>query len=169
MITTRSPGKAATGFLAIISVAIYLVPEGAHFFELINKMALPASAYMTVQTIYQGWALFGIAIAAALLLTLLHTVLTWRHTTARWLSLLSFLLLATTQVVFWVFIYPMNAITSNWTVMPDNIEAVRRQWEYAHAINAGLTLLALALVIAASLLDRHAANWEVRRAQGDEA
>jgi uncharacterized membrane protein YvlD (DUF360 family) len=83
MITTRSPSKAATGFLAIISVAIYLVPEGAHFFELINKVALPSSAYMTVQKSYQGWALFGIAIAAALLLTLLHTVLTWRHTTAR--------------------------------------------------------------------------------------
>ena len=83
MITTRSSGKAATGLLAIISVAIYLVPEGAHFFELFNKMTLPASEYMTVQKIYQGWALFGIAIAAALLLTLLHTVLTWRHTTAR--------------------------------------------------------------------------------------
>ena len=79
------------------------------------------------------------------------------------------MLLATTQVVFWVFIYPMNAITSNWTVMPDNLEAVRRQWEYAHAVNAGLTLLALALVIAAALLGHHPSNWKVRSAEGDEA
>ena len=163
MITPRAPGKAATGCFAIISVAIYLVPEGAHFFELFNKMALPANEYMIVQRIYDGWAFFGFAIAAALILTLAHMVATWRERAARWLSLLSFLLLAATQVVFWVFIYPMNALTRNWTVMPDNLEVVRRQWEYAHAVNAGLSLLALALIVAAALPGRRRANAVVRK------
>jgi len=36
----------------IIMVALCLVPTGAHFFELINKMSLSPVAYMTVQKIY---------------------------------------------------------------------------------------------------------------------
>jgi hypothetical protein len=34
---------------------------------------------------------------------------------------------------------------------PDNLEAARRQWEYSHAVNAGITLLSLVLIIAAVL------------------
>jgi hypothetical protein len=63
--------------LAIISIAICLIPAGAHFFEMPNKMALLTGEYMIVQKIYAGWALFGIAVFAALAFTLVHTVLVW--------------------------------------------------------------------------------------------
>src|SRR5262249_23529935 len=56
----------------IVMVALCLVPAGAHFFEMINKMSLSPVAYMTVQKIYAGWAFFGIPIIAALLLTSIH-------------------------------------------------------------------------------------------------
>src|SRR5215831_10258112 len=56
----------------IVMVALCLVPAGAHFFELTNKMSLSPVAYMTVQKIYAGWAFFGIPIITALLLTSLH-------------------------------------------------------------------------------------------------
>jgi hypothetical protein len=108
--------------LAIVSVAICLIPAGAHFFEMPNKMALPPGEYMTVQRIYTGWAFFGIAVFAALALTLAHTVSVWGQPKTR-----------------------------NWTVTPDNLEAARRQWEYSHAVNAGITLLSLVLIIAAVL------------------
>jgi hypothetical protein len=56
--------------LAVISVALYLIPAGAHFFELANKMSLSTAEYMTTQKIYAGWSLFGVAIIAAIAFTL---------------------------------------------------------------------------------------------------
>src|SRR5262249_48661511 len=61
--------------------------------------------------------------------------------TAFLLSLTALLCLGATQVIFWTFTYPMNAATNNWTVIPQDFEAARLQWEYSHAVNAVLTFL----------------------------
>ena len=53
-------------FLAVLLTAVALAPAGAHLFELPNKIDLPRDAYLTVQGIYAGWALFGIVDMAAL-------------------------------------------------------------------------------------------------------
>lgn len=147
----------------VISVAIYLVPEGAHFFEMFNKSKLAPGDYMIVQRIYDGWALFGVVIVLALGCTLLHAIAMWRSPGARRLSLASFASLMGTQAMFWSFIYPMNSLTKNWTAMPDNLEAVRRQWELAHATSAGVTLLAFVLVLCSVILgDRADRSVSVR-------
>jgi hypothetical protein len=49
----------SVGLLAVVSVAMCLVPAGAHFFELANKMSMSPPDYMTVQKIYAGWSFFG--------------------------------------------------------------------------------------------------------------
>jgi hypothetical protein len=49
-------------FFAVILTALALVPAGAHFFELPNKIRLSQEQYFTVQGIYRGWALFGIVL-----------------------------------------------------------------------------------------------------------
>jgi hypothetical protein len=134
------------GALAIISIAICLVPGGAHLFESANKMALSPVEYMTVQRIYAGWSLFGFAIFPALLITLVHTVMARGDHPAFALSLIAFVSLAATQAVFWTFTYPMNAATANWTVTPANFEAARRQWEYSHVGSAVLTFVALTAI-----------------------
>ena len=59
----------------IVATALYLVPTGAHLFEMPAKMALPASYYMVVQRIYNGWQIFGVVIGAALLLALAQAYL----------------------------------------------------------------------------------------------
>jgi uncharacterized membrane protein len=139
--------------LMIASVALYLVPTGAHLFELPGKMALSPTDYMVVQTIYTGWALFGIVIFAAMLLTLLHAILRRRERTVLLLSAAAFLCLVATQVIYWVFTYPMNDASSNWTVTLDHFETARRQWEYSHAASAVLTFLALVAITAAVAID----------------
>jgi hypothetical protein len=141
----------SVGLLAVVSVAMCLVPAGAHFFELANKISMSPPDYMTVQKIYAGWSFFGIAVIAALLLTLTHSFMVRSDRTAFILSVAAFLCLAATQGVFWMFTYPMNVASNNWTVTPADFEAGRRQWEYSHAINAVLTLVAL-LAITTSLL-----------------
>jgi hypothetical protein len=55
--------------VSVILVALILVPEGSHLFSLINKMRLDKVSYLAAQRAYDGWALFGIVIAAALLST----------------------------------------------------------------------------------------------------
>jgi hypothetical protein len=139
--------------LMIASVALYLVPTGAHLFELPGKMAMSPTNYMVMQTIYSGWALFGIVIFAAMLLTLLHAILRRRERTVLLLSAAAFLCLVATQVIFWVFTYPMNVASSNWTVTLDHFETARRQWEYSHAASAVLTFLALVAITAAVAID----------------
>jgi hypothetical protein len=140
--------KKAVQLLALIAVGLYLVPTGAHLFELPRKMGLSPEQYMTVQGIYTGWALFGVVIFAALVLTLAQTVLARGDPAAFKLTLAAFICLALTQAIFWAFTFPMNAATRSWTVLPENFEAARRQWEYSHAASAILTFAAfLALAV----------------------
>src|SRR5215468_3423623 len=104
-------GKKLIQLLAIVAIALYFVPTGAHLFELPHKLALSPAEYMTVQRIYAGWELFGIVIAIALLATLANTLLIRSDRRAFAWSLAAFFALATTQGVFWAFIYPVNVAT----------------------------------------------------------
>jgi len=144
-------GKKLVQLLAIVAAALYLVPTGAHLFELPRKMALSPGEYMTVQQIYAGWELFGIAIAIALLATLANTLLVRADRRAFAWSLAAFLALAATQGVFWAFTYPINAATQFWTVSPEPFETARQQWEYSHAASAVLTFVALVTIVFSSL------------------
>jgi hypothetical protein len=148
--------------LTIILVAIVLVPVGSHLASLISKMRLSPEQYMTAQRAYDSWSLFGIPIIAALVLTLWHSYLVRGNGAALLLSLISFLCLAATQVIFWVYTLPMNAVTQGWTVMPDQFETVRRQWEYSHAVSAVLAFAALITITLSALVDARARAAERR-------
>lgn len=141
---------------SIVATALCLVPAGAHLAEMPHKLALEPAEYMVVQQIYAGWALFGIVIAVALVATLVHTRLVRADATARWLSLLAFLSLVATQVLFWTFVYPVNAATANWTRLPQPFAEGRLQWESAHAANAVLTFAALVLIVSSVVRQIHA-------------
>jgi Domain of unknown function (DUF1772) len=145
-------------FLSLLAVALALVPAGAHLFELPNKIGLPPKQYMVVQNIYRGWALLGAVVIAALLLTGLHTIAVRHQSTAMLLSLLAVVCFAASLAIFFMFTQPMNAAINNWTHMPANFETARRQWEYSHAVNAGLMLIAFASLAASVLASRPVAS-----------
>ena len=109
-------------------------------------MSFPPAAYMTVQKIYAGWYFFGIPIITALLLIFIHTFMVRNDRPAFMLSLSAALCLTATQVIFWMFTYPINRATDNWTVLPEAFEVARRQWEYSHAVNAVLTFAAFVAI-----------------------
>ena len=133
-------------FCAIVLTALALVPGGAHLFELPNKIGLDQEAYFTVQAIYRGWALFGFVLFAALLADLALTVVLAFRRRPYVLPLLAFLLVAATLAIFFVWTYPANRATSNWTLPTPNWTTLRMHWEYAHAVNAVLTFIALCLL-----------------------
>lgn len=137
---------------AVASVALCLIPAGAHFFERAHKMALSPADYMVVQQIYAGWSFFGIAVVLALLTTLAHTIAVRRNRAAALLSFASFVTLMGTQAIFWTWTYPMNVATQNWTRMPADFGAARRQWEDSHAVSAVLAFAALLLLVASAIM-----------------
>lgn len=141
-------------FLSLLFAALALIPAGAHLFELPNKIGLSADAYLTVQQIYRGWALFGFVVLPALLLTLSLTIMTrgWRG--AFIAALIAFICIAGTQVIFWTYTFPANAQTDQWTMLPANWEELRRQWEYSHATAAVLNLIAVIALIVSVLIGK---------------
>lgn len=141
-------------FLSLLFTALALAPAMAHLLELTNKIGLPRDDYLTVQHIYDGWALLGFVVFGALLATLALALLTRRRGREFAYALTAFLSIVGTQAIFWTFTFPANRITRNWTVLPDNWLAVRAQWEYSHAASALLNLLALVAVILSVLARR---------------
>jgi hypothetical protein len=142
--------------LLLTCLGIILIPAGAHFFEMPNKMALAPTDYMITQRIYAGWALFGFPILLSIVLLAIHAVLVKSTRSAMWLSLAAIALIAATQAIFWFFTQPMNELTQNWTVTPANVDEARRQWEYSHAANAVLTFLAFVTACLAVVASRAA-------------
>lgn len=138
-------------FIALLLAALALAPALAHLLELPNKIHLSREQYFTVQQIYSGWALLGVVVIGALLATLLLAVAARRQPREFALALTAFLCIAGTQAIFWTFTYPANRQTVNWTVMPEQWEALRVQWEYSHAASAVLNLVALICLIAAAV------------------
>jgi hypothetical protein len=131
-------------FLAIVLTALALVPAAAHVMELPNKLSMTREAYLTVQRIYRGWNLSGIVVIAALIATLM--LLFSVDGDAFVPALLAFLAIAATQVVFWVFTYPVNRLTHNWTTTPDDWQRLRDRWELSHAASAVLNFIAVVSV-----------------------
>lgn len=136
--------------VAVLLVAICFVPVGAHLLELPGKMAMGRDAYFTTQPIYNGWALFGVAEAAAIVATLAFAWMVRGRPMPMGFAAASAGLIVASLVAFFTLTFPGNVATSNWTVAPDNWEALRLNWEIGHASEAVLTFLSLvAITIAA--------------------
>jgi hypothetical protein len=144
MTTSR---RNAIRFAAVILTALCLVPGGAHFFELPHKIGLGAADYFTVQTIYQGWAYFGVALIGAIVVNLVLVLVSRRQRAAFWFALIGLFLVLATLAIFFVWTFPANQATRNWTVMVPNWQALRFHWEYAHATSAVLTFLAFCSIV----------------------
>ncbi len=156
--------------LTVVLVALAMVPALAHALELPGKMRLTKDAYFAVQRIYYpGFTIAGISEPASFISTIVLLFLTPRGTVAFWLTLVALVGLIGMQVVYWIFIHPVNKVwvrgetlgsfgagffefgraqaqtgsrAPEWTDL-------RNRWEYAHAARAGLAAMSfIALVIA---------------------
>ena len=141
-------------FLALTLTALALVPSGAHLFALPHKIDLVAEQYFIAQNIYRGWSLFGVVLIGALIANLALALLLRGRRAPFILALFAFLCIALTLVVFFIWTYPANVATNNWTMIPDDWELLRRDWEYSHAVHAVVTFAALCSVALSVLTTR---------------
>jgi hypothetical protein len=128
---------------SILFTAFALAPGLAHLFELLNKMKLEAREYYIVQQIYAGWAFLGSLGIFSLLGTLALTVTAYRRRKPHALPLAALICIVATMIIFWVFTYPVNVETDNWTKMVPDWSSLRMRWEYSHAVSAVLNSVAL--------------------------
>lgn len=139
----------ASQFMAVVLTALALLPGGAHLMSLPAKIDMPEEPYFVAQQVYRGWAWAGVVIFLAIFANFAAAFLT--HGRRRWLFTVAGLLIGATLALFFVWTYPTNQATGNWTSVPENWEQLRIQWEYSHAINAALSFLALLCAVGAAL------------------
>ena len=141
-------------FLALFLTTLALLPGGAHFFELPNKIGMPQEHYFTVQGIYAGWALFGFVLIPAVLADFALAYVLRDQMWPAVLALAAAVFMLTTLVTFFLWVQPANLATSFWTTVPENWQTLRSQWEYTHALNAVLTFAAFCALTLALILRR---------------
>jgi len=142
-----------------------MMPAAAHALELPNKIGLSGMEYLTVQRLYRGWAFARLIVAAALASMLVLLFMVRELPPAFALAWVSFLCLAGTQLVFWIFPPPVNRVTANWTFLPGDWSELRRRWEYSHAASAALNLAALVALIVCLFWTNEMQTFEIQAAQ----
>jgi hypothetical protein len=141
-------------FAAIVLTGLALVAPAAHLFELFNKIGLPENEYFVVQKIYNGWWIVGFFLPAAFVANLALASVTRHDRKTCWLAIVAAALIAANLVIFFLWTQPANSATANWTIRPENWRSLRQQWEYSHAVNAGVMLAAFCATTTASLRAR---------------
>jgi hypothetical protein len=136
-------------FVALLATSLALGAALAHALELPNKIDMSREHYFIVQRVYDGWSHLAYLLAAQLV-GLLGLALLYRAEprvlTPVMVALACFV---AAQAIFWIWTFPANQATENWTMQPDNWEALRRQWEFSHLAGAGFQTLAMTALIVA--------------------
>jgi hypothetical protein len=133
-------------FFVVLMTGLALIAPSAHLYEVGSKMALSKADYFVAQKLYIGWWVVGLLLPLALIANL-----GLAFSEKNILAVGAAVLIAANLAIFYFFTYPVNIATQNWTLMPDNWQALRRQWEYSHVTNAGVTFIAFCLSILAAL------------------
>lgn len=138
-------------FAAVLLTALALVPGGAHVLEMAAKLRFDRDTYLAAQQVYRGWAWLGAVLIGALLANAVLAFVARHQRSVLVGAAAAAVLLALSLVVFFAWTFPVNQATANWTLAPADWERLRRQWEFSHAVNAAITLVALCASIAATL------------------
>lgn len=141
-------------FLAVVLTALALVPAGAHLFSMPNKITLAQDQYFIAQSLYGGWFLFGIVLFGAVVANFATAMLVFYQGKPFALAGLAVLCIGLSLVIFFIWTYPANVATNNWTQAPRNWETLRSQWEYSHAANAVIIFVGLCASTLSALATR---------------
>jgi uncharacterized membrane protein len=138
-------------FFSLLFVGLALAPGVAHILQLPHKIHLAGNDYLRVQQLYAGWSWLAVVVLGALVSTLLLAVLVRARLRQFALACVAFGSLIVTQVIFWMFTFPVNQQTEDWTTLPINWMILRERWEYSHATAAVFDLIAFIAVVLAVL------------------
>lgn len=150
-VAERSAAYEIVFFVALLSTSLALGGALAHLFELPNKIGLSRDDYFVVQQAYNGWNQLAYILLVELVSMIALAVMSRREPGVFWAAIVALFGLVAAQAVFWIFTFPANVATENWTVIPADWERLRDQWEYSHAAGALFQLVAMGALIVAVL------------------
>jgi Domain of unknown function (DUF1772) len=135
-------------FITLILAALNMGLAFCHLMEMPAKMQYDASLYATINNnLYLTFGSApGIAIEIGSIVAAVGLVFLVRQRRLSFPStLIGAICLLAAQVIWWVFIAPVNAEIRTWTsaTVPADWTQLRNQWEYAHASRFVLQLLGL--------------------------
>ncbi len=139
--------RLTTIFFCVVTLSALMT----HLLELRVKINLSKSNYQIVQTIYTGWQWLGIFEIGAIILTLLWSLMERKKKNIFGYVLSAFICFLISIIIFFLFTFPTNQETVNWTSLPSNWQDLRTEWEYSHATRALLNLTGFMLLIVAIL------------------
>jgi hypothetical protein len=148
----ESSGFSTPLLIALLATGFALGGVLAHAYELPNKIELERDACFTVQGIYRGWNLLAIVLLVQLISMI---AVAWRYrrrVRLRNLALLALGGLVAAQAVFWIWTFPANQATNNWTEVTENWETLRRNWEYWHLAGVAFQLASFVSLLVPALL-----------------
>lgn len=138
-------------FVALLATAVALGGALAHAFEFPHKMAMTQEEYFITQQIYAGWNRLAYVLLLELL-GIIAVIVLYRHIPAvMWPAVVALTFLLASQAVFWIWTFPANVATGNWTEQPENWAHLRQQWEYSHFAGAAFQLLAMTALVVSVL------------------
>jgi hypothetical protein len=108
-------------------------------------MSLSRDAYLTAQRIYSGWNLLGIIEIATVISATILFILTIKNERRLRFIFFAFICFDLALILFFSFTYPATRETNNWTMLPDNWQQLRNDWEYSHAARALLYIIFVSL------------------------
>lgn len=137
-------------FVALLATALAMGAALAHAMALPNKIAMARDDFFIAQQAYAGWDRLALLLVVQLVALIVLAALRWQQ--PGFVPVIVALAgLAGAQVVFWIWTFPANAATNNWTVIPDDWERLRVYWEYSHLAGFGFQLMAFCALVAAAL------------------
>jgi hypothetical protein len=141
--------------ISLIFTTLVFGSAFAHLLEMFHKMQFSKDEYLLVQQIYQGWSILGILIFLDLISISLLAANS-RHQPFQFrVNVLAFFFVLAALVIFFIFTFPANRQTVNWTELPSNWEILRLRWETSHAISAILYFIALVLLFLGVVRKKH--------------
>lgn len=127
-------------FLALVLTALALAAPLAHLFSYLNKINVAVGPYFQMQRAYDNWWVVGMTMPLALIANLAAIWFSRGGSPA--FSIAAAALIGLFFVIFLTWTHPANEATRNWTVIPQNWQGLRAQWENSHAVNAFVMLAA---------------------------
>jgi uncharacterized membrane protein len=140
-------------FITLMLAAFSLSLSMTHLLELPQRMQFDQQLWVRVTVVENVYKLFGsvgavFEITAVLTAIVLAFLVRDRGSTFYW-TLGGAILLVLAFVSWIVFIAPMNAEFAKWLTnpIPADWTRYRDRWEYAHAVNAVIKIIALSLLV----------------------
>jgi hypothetical protein len=142
-----------TQLVVVALVGAAMAPTLGGALSLASGLQLQPDDYIMTQRADHSALLVGVLGLLALAGAGVHSFFVRGNAAAFAWSIVAVAGLAAAQIVFWSIAFPTISHTENWTVVPENFNSVRLQWEYAQAVAGVLcfgALLAVARAIEAS-------------------